>query len=90
MTDIDIRTITITAAPAPTITLTTSGFKVKGVRNVDLGGGRTMDVHLDSGIVATTPNDGRPHLRHRWKGGRFIHLQGLPDRHDGLLHIRTA
>ena len=62
LTDTDIRTITITAAPAPTITLTTSGFKVKGVRNVDLTwtptGGGTMDVYLGSSIVATTPNDG--------------------------------
>ena len=62
LTDTDIRTITITAAPAPTITLTTSGFKVKGVRNVDLTwtptGGGTVDVYLGSSIVATTPNDG--------------------------------
>ena len=51
LTDTETRTITITAAPAPTITLTTSGFKVKGVRNVDLTWtptGGTMDVYLGS------------------------------------------
>ena len=62
LTGTETRTITITAAPAPTITLTTRGFKVKGVRNVDLTwtptGSGNMDVYLGSSIVAVTPNDG--------------------------------
>ena len=63
LTDSETRTITITAAPAPTITLTTDGFKVKGVRNVNLTwtptGSIDMDVYLGSSkVVVGTPNDG--------------------------------
>jgi hypothetical protein len=55
--------ITITSLSPPTgITLTTRGYKVKGVRRVDLTwSGATsaeMDVYLDSSPVVTTGNDG--------------------------------
>ena len=55
--------VTITDAPPPTgITLSGSGFKVKGVRNVDLAwSGATsanVDVYRDGSIVTTTANDG--------------------------------
>jgi hypothetical protein len=51
-------TITVT----PPISLTTTGYKVQGVRRVDLAwSGATsasVDVYADNLMVATTPNDG--------------------------------
>jgi extracellular elastinolytic metalloproteinase len=51
-------TITVTEP----ITLTTRGYKVQGVRRVDLtwngATGANVDVYADGLIVATTPNDG--------------------------------
>jgi Zn-dependent metalloprotease len=56
------RTLIVTSAPQPTIVLETDGYKVKGVRRVDLtwtgATGSNVDVYLGSSIVATPQNTG--------------------------------
>jgi extracellular elastinolytic metalloproteinase len=57
------RQVTITVSAATGFTLTTRGYKVKGVRTVDLSWsgatGDTVDVYRDNTqILASTPNDG--------------------------------
>jgi hypothetical protein len=56
------RTLVVTSAPQPTIVLTTDGYKVKGVRRVDLtwtgATGSNVDVYLGTSIVATPQNTG--------------------------------
>jgi len=54
--------VTVTAGGGGGITLTASGYKVKGVQNVDLAwsgaSGTNVDVFRDSAKISTTANDG--------------------------------
>jgi hypothetical protein len=71
------RTLTVTSAPPPsTITLTTRGYKVKGVRRVDLtwtgAAGSNVTIFLGASPVATTANDGAyTHVLPGRGGGSF-------------------
>lgn len=74
LSDTDTRTITINAAQA--ISLSTRGYKVKGVRRVDLtwtgASGTTVNVLLGTGVVATPPNNGAfTHMLGGKGGGTF-------------------
>jgi len=53
---------TVTSPPASSLTLSTSGFKVKGLKNANLSwsgaSGNDVDVYRNSAKITTTTNDG--------------------------------